>query len=130
MLILNKFYLMENTSLQQRLIDIRRDLHQIPEIGYQELKTSGYIGNKLTEFDVPFEKGFAKGTGILAELKKGEGKTVLLRADIDALPMQEISGLDFSSKHPGVMHACGHDMHTTMLLGAVMKLKNADLKEK
>ncbi len=108
------------------LIKIRRDLHQIPEIGYQEHQTSEYIKNKLDEWGVTYQSGLAKGTGILAEIKKGEGKCVLLRADIDALPMQEITGLEFSSKNDGVMHACGHDMHATMLLGAIMQLKDAD----
>lgn len=120
---------MENL-IQEKLVKIRRDLHQIPEIGYQEQKTSAYIASVLDEIGVSYKKGFAKGTGIVAEIAKGTGKTVLLRADIDALPMQEISGLEFSSKNDGVMHSCGHDMHTTMLLGAVMKLQNADFQGK
>ena len=120
---------MENL-IQEKLVKIRRDLHQIPEIGYQEQKTSAYIASVLDEIGVSYKKGFAKGTGIVAEIAKGFGKTVLLRADIDALPMQEISGLEFSSKNDGVMHSCGHDMHTTMLLGAVMKLQNADFQGK
>ena len=114
----------------EKLIEIRRHLHQIPEIGYQEHKTSEFICQKLDEIGVSYKKGFAKGTGILAEISKGEGKTVLLRADIDALPMQEITGLEFSSKNNGVMHACGHDMHATMLLGAIMKLKHSEFQGK
>ncbi len=119
---------MENFSIKENLIKIRRHLHQIPELGYQEFETSKFICEKLEEIGIPFKKGFAKGTGIVAELKKGEGKTVLLRADIDALPMQEISGLEFSSKNDGVMHACGHDIHTTILLGAIMNLKEKDFE--
>ena len=114
--------------MQANLTAIRRHLHQIPEIGYQEFKTSAFICEKLTELGILFQKGFAKGTGIVATLQKGNGKTVLLRADIDALPMQEISGLDFASQHPGVMHSCGHDMHTTMLLGAASLLKDTDFE--
>lgn len=114
--------------MQANLTAIRRHLHQIPEIGYQEFKTSAFICEKLTELGIPFQKGFAKGTGIVATLQKGSGKTVLLRADIDALPMHEISGLDFASQHPGVMHSCGHDMHTTMLLGAASLLKDTDFE--
>lgn len=110
------------------LISIRRHLHQIPEIGYQEFKTSAFICEKLYEMGIPFKQGFAKGTGIVADIVKGNGKTVVLRADIDALPMQEISGVEFASQHPGVMHSCGHDMHTTMLLGAAALLQNAEFE--
>ena len=117
-------------GFSEKLIEIRRHIHQIPEIGYQEHKTSELICQKLDEIGVSYKKGFAKGTGILAEISKGEGKTVLLRADIDALPMQEITGLEFSSKNNGVMHACGHDMHATMLLGTIMKLKNSEFQGK
>lgn len=120
---------MEN-SVSEKLIEIRRHLHQIPEIGYQETETSKFICEKLDEIGVSYKKGFAKGTGVLAEISKGTGKTILLRADIDALPMQEITGLEFASKNQGVMHACGHDMHTTMLLGAIMKLQKADFEGK
>lgn len=115
---------METSNFESNLINIRRYLHQIPEVGYQEFKTSAFICEKLTEMGIPFKKGLAKGTGVLAELKKGSGKTILLRADIDALPMQEITELEFSSKNNGFMHACGHDIHTTMLLGAIQKLQN------
>lgn len=117
---------MKTPYFNQTLVDIRRHLHQIPELGYQEFKTSAFIAEKLTGIGIPFQKGLARGTGILAEIKKGEGKTIMLRADMDALPMQEISGLEFSSGNPGVMHACGHDLHTTMLLGAIMKLQEED----
>ena len=117
-------------GFSEKLIEIRRHIHQIPEIGYQEHKTSEFICQKLDEIGLSYKKGFAKGTGILAEISKGEGKTVLLRADIDALPMQEITGLEFSSKNNGVMHACGHDMHATMLLGTIMKLKNSEFQGK
>ena len=120
---------MEST-LSEQLIKIRRHLHQIPELGYLEVKTSEFICQKLDEAGINYQKGFAKGTGILAEICKGTGKTVLLRADIDALPMQEISGVEFSSTHPGVMHACGHDIHTSMLLGAAMNLQNSDFQGK
>ncbi|MDO5654609.1 MAG: M20 family metallopeptidase [Flavobacteriaceae bacterium] len=112
------------------LISLRRKFHQIPEIGYQEFKTSELICQTLKQLDIPFQRGLAKGTGVLAELHKGEGKTILLRADIDALPMQELTGLDFSSTHPGIMHSCGHDMHTSMLLGAIHLLKSKDFKGK
>ncbi len=117
-------------SISDQLVSIRRHLHQIPEIGYQETETSKYICEQLDLLEISYQKGFAGGTGVLAEISKGKGKTVLLRADIDALPMQEITGLEFASKNQGVMHACGHDMHTTMLLGSIMKLKDADFEGK
>lgn len=119
---------MQNCDFSNRLIKIRHDLHQIPEIGYQEHQTSAYIRHILDDMGISYQAGFAKGTGILAQIKKGEGKCILLRSDIDALPMQEITGLEFASKNAGVMHACGHDMHITMLLGAIMKLKDADFR--
>lgn len=119
---------MDDKNFSRQLIQIRRDLHQIPEIGYDEKETSAYISGVLDNLEIKYNSGYAKGTGILAEIQKGHGKTVLLRADIDALPMQEITGLDFASKNDGIMHACGHDMHATMLLGAIMKLKNSDFQ--
>lgn len=96
----------------------RRQLHQYPELAFQEHKTSDFICARLTEMGIPFARGLA-GTGIVATLEgKGEGPTIALRADIDALPIQEETNLPFRSKHPGKSHACGHDGHTAMLLAA------------
>lgn len=112
-------------TIKDFIIRVRRDIHQHPELGYQESNTSKYVAARLDELGVAYKTGFAK-TGIVAEITKGEGPTVLVRADMDALPIQEETGLAFQSKIPGVMHACGHDTHTAMVLGAVKLLKDAD----
>jgi amidohydrolase len=100
----------------QRLIDIRRDLHRIPELGFKEEKTSKYVIDYLKQEDLPVATGIA-GTGVMATLSSGRpGPTLLIRADMDALPIAEATGLPFASQHDGVMHACGHDGHTAMAL--------------
>lgn len=104
--------------------DIRRHLHQHPELGSEEHETAQFIGEKLRELDIPFQTGVAK-TGIIATLgqKSSGSPCVALRADMDALPIEEMTGLPFSSQNPGIMHACGHDGHVAMLLGAAALLK-------
>lgn len=114
-------------ELRDKLIRIRRQLHQNPELGYQEYKTSKLVCDELRGEGVPFRDQIAK-TGVIATLKKGNGPCVVLRADMDALPLQEETGLPFSSNVKNVMHACGHDVHTTMLLGAVSELKEKDFQ--
>jgi amidohydrolase len=104
----------------------RRDLHQHPEIGYEEVRTSGVIADKLREFGCDeVATGMAK-TGVVATIRGagagGDGRAIGLRADIDALPIHEATGLPHASRTPGRMHACGHDGHTTMLLGAAKYL--------
>lgn len=108
----------------QNIVKIRRDLHQHPELSFQEEKTSSYIQNELTKLGISFKSGIA-GTGVIATLtgKTDTGKIIALRADIDALPIQEESGLEFSSIQKGVTHACGHDAHTASLLGTARILK-------
>ncbi|WP_339138778.1 MAG: M20 family metallopeptidase [Candidatus Electrothrix sp. GW3-4] len=103
---------------EQRILGIRRRLHRHPELAFQEKKTSALIERELTRLRIPYRAGLAGGTGIRAELGKGSGPCVALRADMDALPVIEETGLEFASQQPGVMHACGHDGHTAMLLGA------------
>ena len=110
-------------SIKDFIVNARRDIHRQPELGYQEVGTAKYVASHLDAMDVSYKTGFAK-TGIVAEITKGNGPIVLLRADMDALPIQEDTGLDFQSKTPGVMHACGHDTHTAMLLGAINILKD------
>ncbi|MBP2078840.1 M20 metallopeptidase family protein [Oceanobacillus polygoni] len=105
-------------QIEEEVIANRRHLHQYPELSNQEKETSHYIQEKLTEYGISFETGYATH-GVLGIIKgKKPGKTVALRADIDALPIQELNNHDFASTHPNVMHACGHDAHTAMLLGA------------
>lgn len=102
---------------EQELIAIRRELHKIPELGTKEFKTSAYIKAKLDELGIFYKECY--NTGIIAYIKgKEKGNTILLRADIDALPLKEETNLEFSSTHDGFMHACGHDIHMTCLLGA------------
>ena len=106
----------------KKLTDLRHEFHQYPELGFQETKTKTKIANFLRA------KGLEviEGVGVIGVLKSGSGsKTIGLRADMDALPIQETSKHAYSSKHPGVMHACGHDGHTTMLLGAAEELANS-----
>lgn len=104
------------------IIQTRRDLHRIPETAYTEKKTARYLADKLEAFDLEVETGIASH-GIVAQLKTGRpGPTVLFRADMDALPIAEATGLPFASTHEGVMHACGHDAHMAMVLGAAAVL--------
>jgi len=111
----------EIKNIEKNIIDWRRDFHQYPELGFDEHRTSKIIGETLKEMGLAPKMNVGK-TGVTADLSFGEGPTIALRADMDALPMQEASGLDFSSKHDGVMHACGHDGHMAMLLGAAKVL--------
>ncbi len=107
-------------DIQRRLVDIRRDLHQHPELGWKEMRTAARICETLDELAIPYRKGIG-GTGVVAEIAgRREGPSIALRADMDALPIQEETGLPFSSKVEGVMHACAHDGHTSMLLGVAM----------
>ena len=101
------------------LESIRRDIHAHPELGYEEHRTSDLVATKLTEWGIPVTRGLG-GTGVVGVITGtgGEGKTIGLRADMDALPMQEQNSFAHAAKHDGRMHACGHDGHTTMLLGA------------
>jgi len=109
-------------NIMPDLVATRRHLHQIPEIGLSEFKTSDYVAKALTAMGYEVTRGLAK-TGIVATLKNGTSdKSIGIRADFDALPILEETGADYASTHPGVMHACGHDGHTTMLLGAAKLL--------
>jgi amidohydrolase len=111
-------------DIKDNLIKWRRYFHQHPEVSYQEYGTSNYIYETLKTFD-GIEVKRLTDTSVTAILKgtaEGHGKTIILRADIDALPMQEETDLNFKSVNNGVMHACGHDAHPSMLLGAVQIL--------
>ena len=112
-------------QMQKEMQEWRRDLHKIPEIGLKEYKTSSYIKEKLKGWDIEFKDGYAD-TGLIAWVKGSKGdskKSIGLRADFDALPMSEKNNFDHKSSNEGMMHACGHDGHTSMLLGAVKYLK-------
>lgn len=103
------------------MVEIRRDFHMYPELGKKEFRTREKIGQYLEEMGIPFER--KAGTGIVGFIEgKSPGKVVGLRADIDALAMQEKNDIPYRSKNDGVMHACGHDAHTAILLGAARLL--------
>lgn len=109
------------------LVKVRHDLHRHPELGYQETRTSGVIARELTAMRVKHVTGLARGTGVVAHVPAtvGDaeaGNAIALRADIDALPIAEQTGLEYASVHAGVMHACGHDGHTANLLGVARVL--------
>ena len=112
---------------EKQIIDLRRDLHGIPEIAYEEKKTSVYVADYLKQLGLVVETGIAT-FGVVGLLETGRpGPTVMVRADMDALPLQEETGLAFASRHDGVMHACGHDAHMAMAMGAatiLSKLKD------
>lgn len=104
-------------SWENDAVETRRMLHKIPETQFDEYKTSGYICSVLDTLSIPYKKGYAGGTGIVACISgSGEGKCVALRADIDALPIKEETNLPFKSEHEGFMHACGHDAHMAIAL--------------
>ncbi|MFG6146980.1 M20 metallopeptidase family protein [Halobacillus sp. B23F22_1] len=106
------------SSIESEIINIRRTLHKNPELANEEHETSTLVKEKLSDYGVKWEAGFA-GTGVLGIIEGNKpGGTVALRADMDALPIQEANDHEFISENKGKMHACGHDAHTAMLLGA------------
>ena len=131
--------LKSSTTPAPRVIAIRRDLHTTPELMYKETVTSAKIQTALRALDINFKMGYGRntkperiegagGTGVIADIGTGKPPTVLLRADMDGLPIDESkrTDLEFRSTHPGRMHACGHDGHTSMLLGAARVLKSME----
>ncbi len=107
------------------LTEFRRDIHAHPELGLEEHRTAEQVAGKLEAWGVEVHRGVGK-TGVVGVLRNGDGPSIGLRADMDALAMDEQTNLPYSSRNAGRMHACGHDGHTTMLLGAVKYL--ADTK--
>ncbi|MET9073551.1 amidohydrolase [Streptomyces sp. NPDC004232] len=99
------------------LEDLYRDLHRHPELSLREHRTAGLLAGRLADAGFETAEGIG-GTGVVARLRNGDGPTVLLRADMDALPVHEETGLPYASRTDGVMHACGHDLHVTWLAGA------------
>ena len=115
----------EIKEIEKMIIDWRRDFHQFPELSFQEHRTGDVIADELRSMGLEPKVKVGK-TGVTADLKFGNGPVIGLRADMDALPIQETSGLPFSSQNDGVMHACGHDGHMAMLLGAAKALTQKD----
>ncbi|GAA0134292.1 M20 family metallopeptidase [Paenibacillus sp. YSY-4.3] len=109
-------------SLEQEIVAVRRHLHQYPELGFQEFITSAYVAGHLEQLGLQVQRDVA-GTGVVALLETGRpGPCIAVRADMDALPLLERTGLPYASRHEGVMHACGHDGHMAMVLGAARLL--------
>ncbi len=127
-------------AIQENIFKIRRQIHQHPELSYKESETARTVMQRLDELGVYYRSGIAK-TGIVAEISKNGTQRInlaagekalqpiiIVRADMDALPIQEDTDLPFASKIPGIMHACGHDTHTAMVLGVVELLKDIPFK--
>src|SRR5271156_4812364 len=109
-------------AYHDELTAIRRDIHMHPEIGFEEHRTSDLVAQKLAEWGIEVHRGIG-GTGVVGVLRRGNGQSSIgLRADMDALPIEEANDVPYRSTAPGRMHACGHDGHTTMLLGAARYL--------
>ena len=115
----------ESMSISDWIISIRRELHEHPELMYEEFKTSELIRRELDKLEISYKHPIAE-TGVLASIGNGKGPCVALRADMDALPIHEETDVSFKSKIDGKMHACGHDCHVSMLLGAAKLLKGKE----
>ncbi len=117
---INKIKSIANSNLN-KIVQARRFIHQNPELSFQEFNTSKYIQKFLKEHQIPFEAGILK-TGVVAKIegKNPSDRLVVLRADIDALPVQEENNINYRSNKKGIMHACGHDVHTASLLGTAL----------
>ncbi|MDH3943068.1 MAG: amidohydrolase, partial [Anaerolineae bacterium] len=121
-------YLSESLQLFSYTQSLRRDFHQHPELGFQEVRTAGIVAKELISLGLEVTTGIAE-TGVIGILEgEGAGKVILLRFDMDALPLDEETGADYASTNPGVMHACGHDGHTAIGL-TVAQLLHANRGE-
>ena len=119
----------EIQKISKYIYSYRRDFHQYPELSFQEYRTAETISKHLVSFGIEDRTEVGK-TGVVGEIVFGDGPTIALRADMDALPIQEVGDLKYKSKNEGVMHACGHDGHMAILLGAANALsKNKKLKK-
>ena len=119
----------EIKNIKDEIYAIRRHFHRYPELSFKEFNTAETISQHLDKFGIAHKKGVGK-TGIVGEINFGPGPIIALRADMDALPIQEENNLDYKSLNDGVMHACGHDGHMAILLGAANALsKNSKLKK-
>jgi amidohydrolase len=106
------------------IVQIRRHLHKYPELSFHEHETSAFIAGRLSKYGIEYKE--VADTGLVARIpgSKGNGKTIALRAELDALPIQEDTGLPYSSSRPGIMHACGHDVHAACLTGTARIIKD------
>jgi hippurate hydrolase len=111
----------EIKQFHDEMTEWRRDIHQHPELKFEENRTADLVAAKLEEFGIEIHRGLAK-TGVVGTIRNGDGPSIGLRADMDALPLEEKNTFKHASSNPGKMHACGHDGHTAMLLGAAKHL--------
>jgi hippurate hydrolase len=111
----------EIKQFHDEMTEWRRDIHQHPELKFEEIRTADLVAAKLEEFGIEIHRGLAK-TGVVGTIRNGDGPSIGLRADMDALPLEEKNTFKHASSNPGKMHACGHDGHTAMLLGAAKHL--------
>lgn len=121
----NNPYYNDAAGIRDWIVATRRELHRFPELMYEEVQTSRLVRKTLDELHIPYRYPLAE-TGVVATLGDGNGPCVALRADMDALPIHEEADVSFRSEHAGKMHACGHDCHTAMLLGAARLLKQRE----
>jgi len=115
-------------AIADEIIRLRRDIHRHPELGFQEFRTAALVADTLAEIGIEAQTGVGR-TGVVGRLGTGDGPTIAIRADMDALPIQEKTGREDSSQIDGVMHACGHDAHTAILLGAAHLLRQSLAEE-
>lgn len=111
---------------KEYILSLRRELHMYPELGFELPKTLALIRRELEKMEVPYTEEYGKSSIVAFLNPECKGFSIALRADTDALPLTEKTGLPYASKHPGIMHACGHDAHTAMLLGAAKALKSVE----
>lgn len=114
-----------SATLGEQLIALRHELHRFPELSNQEFETTARLRKQLEQHQIRIVNLPLK-TGLVAEIGQSPGPLIVLRADIDALPIEEQSGVSYQSERPGVMHACGHDFHSAAALGAAILLKQQE----
>jgi len=115
-------------NIADEIIRLRRDIHQHPELSFQEFRTAALVADTLQEIGIDVQTGVGR-TGVIGRIGSGDGPTIAIRADMDALPIVEKNDVAYCSQNEGVMHACGHDSHTAMLLGVAHLLKQSYLEE-
>ncbi|UCH58569.1 MAG: amidohydrolase, partial [Anaerolineales bacterium] len=113
-------------QIHDQLIQWRRTIHRQPELGFHVYRTAEMVAQTLSGLGVEVQTGVGK-TGVVGYLGEAEGPVIAIRADMDALPIQEVNEVEYASQVPGVMHACGHDAHTAMLLGVAKMLSQEKL---
>lgn len=121
-------FLDQALELKPQIVEWRRDIHKNPELGFQENRTARLVVDNLREMGIEATPGVGR-TGVVARIGNGNGPSIGIRADMDALPIEEANDVPYKSQTPGVMHACGHDAHTAILLGVARMLNEADLPD-